>query len=107
MQYDATSHTTSTALELLAQKFGYRVIYQRTDNPWAAPDLNPYDFFLWGYLKDNVYASNPTTLQNLKTAITRFTRAILADMCNRVIGNFAVRSNECLNQRGAHIEHIF
>lgn len=38
--------------------------------------------------------------------ITRFIRVIPADMCNRVIGKLAVRLNECLNRRGAHIEHI-
>jgi len=30
------------------------------------------DFFLWGYVKDNVYADKPTTLQELKAAITKF-----------------------------------
>ena len=108
MQDGATPHTANATLELLRQKFGDRVISRRTDIPWAAhsPDLNPLDFFLWGYDKDNVYADNPQTLQDLKTAITRFIRAIPADMCKRVIGNFAVRLNECLNSRGAHIEHI-
>ena len=106
MQDGATPHTANATLELLRQKFGDRVISRRTDIPWAAhsPDLNPLDFFLWGYAKDNVYADNPQTLQDLKTAITRFIRAIPADMCKRVIGNFAVRLNECLNRRGAHIE---
>ena len=108
MQDGATPHTANATLELLRQKFGDSVISRRTDIPWAAhsPDLNPLDFFLWGYAKDNVYADNPQTLQDLKTAITRFIRAIPADMCKRVIGNFAVRLNECLNRRGAHIEHI-
>ena len=108
MQDGATPHTANATLELLRQKFGDRVISRRTDIPWAAhsPDLNPLDFFLWGYAKDNVYADNPQTLQDLKTAITRFIRAIPADMCKRVIGKFAVRLNECLNRRGAHIEHI-
>ena len=100
MQDGATPHTANATLELLRQKFGDRVISRRTDIPWAAhsPDLNPLDFFLWGYPKDNVYADNPQTLQDLKTAITRFIRAIPADMCKRVIGNFAVRLNECLNR---------
>ena len=38
--------------------------------------------------------------------VTRFIRVIPADMCNRVIGKLAVSLNECLNRRGAHIEHI-
>jgi len=39
---------------------------------WAphSPDLNPPDFYLWGFLKDNVYQGNPQTIEELKTAIT-------------------------------------
>ena len=72
------SHTANATLELLTQKFVDRVISRKTDNPWSAhsPDLNPRDFFLWGYSKDNVYAANPWTPQELKTAITRCIRAI-------------------------------
>ena len=91
MQDGATPHTANATLEPMAQKFGDRVISRRTDNPWAAhsPDLNPCDFFLWGYAKDNIYAGNPTTLQDLKIAITRFVRQIPADICKRVTENFA------------------
>ena len=108
MQDGATPHTANATLELLMQKFGERVISRKTDNPWAAhsTDLNPCYSFLWGYSNDNVYAANPQTPQDLKTTVTRFIRAIPADICKRVVGNFAVGLNECLNQRGAHIEHI-
>ena len=84
------------------------MISPKIDNPWAghSPDLNPCDFFLWNDSKDNVYAANPQTPQDLKTAITRFIKAIPEDMCKRVIENFTVMLNECLNRRVAHIEHI-
>ena len=108
MQYGATPHTSNSTLELLTQKFDDRVVSRKTENPWVAhsSDLNTCDVFLWGYSKDVAYAANPRTPQDLITAITRFIRAIPADMCKRVIGNFAVRLNECLNRRGAHIELI-
>jgi hypothetical protein len=32
--------------------------------------LEPPDFYLWGYLKDNVYENNPQTIGELKAAIT-------------------------------------
>ena len=37
-------------------------------NNWPphSPDLNPLDFFLWGYLKDKVYTPKPATLQDLR-----------------------------------------
>ena len=108
MQYGATPHTSNATLELLTQKFGDRVISRKMENPWVAhsSDLNACDVFLWVYSKDNAYAANPRTPQDLIIAITRFIRAIPADMCKRVIGNFAVRLNECLNRRGAHIDLI-
>ena len=39
---------------------------------WPArspPDLNPCDFFLWGYLKSKVYCPKPRTLDDLENNI--------------------------------------
>jgi hypothetical protein len=33
------------------------------------PDLNPYDFYLWGYLKDRVFQTYPQTIFERKQAI--------------------------------------
>jgi hypothetical protein len=41
-----------------------------------SPDLNPPYFYLWGYLKDNVYENNPQTIGELKAAITAEIREI-------------------------------
>ena len=75
---------------------------------WAAhsPDLNPPDFYLWGYLKDNVYENNPQTTGELTAAITGKIRQIPKDECVRVIDNFARRVQVCLQCRGQHLEHI-
>jgi hypothetical protein len=50
--------------------FGDRVIRRGL---WQArsPDLNPYDFYLWGNLKDKVYRTNPDTEEELKENILR------------------------------------
>lgn len=108
MQDGATPHTANQTLEMLRDMFDDRVISRRTENPWAphSPDLTPLDFFLWGYAKDNVFKVHPNSLQELKEAITDFVGAIPQEMCERVIENFAVRVNACLNRNGAHIEHI-
>ncbi|GBN54167.1 hypothetical protein AVEN_67168-1 [Araneus ventricosus] len=37
--------------------------------PPRSPDLNPLDFFLWGYIKQRVYALPPPTLQELRNRI--------------------------------------
>ena len=54
---------------------------------WAphSPDLNPPDFYLWGYFKDNVYENNPQTIPELKRAITVRIRRISVEECIRVI----------------------
>ncbi|GBN79338.1 hypothetical protein AVEN_226514-1 [Araneus ventricosus] len=38
--------------------------------PPRSPDLTPMDFFLIGYLKQQVYATPPPTLQDLQRRIT-------------------------------------
>lgn len=34
-----------------------------------SPDLTPIDFFLWDFFKDEVYATKPQTIEELKEAI--------------------------------------
>ncbi|GBN55667.1 hypothetical protein AVEN_211123-2-1, partial [Araneus ventricosus] len=38
--------------------------------PPRSPDLKPLDFFLWGYIKQRVYATPPPKLQELRNRIT-------------------------------------
>ncbi len=37
--------------------------------PPRSPDITPLEFFLWGYLKDRVYATKPDTIVALKIII--------------------------------------
>ena len=108
-QWDgATPHTSNNSLEWLRECFGDRLISRRYDPEWAShsPDLNPPDFYLWGYLKDNVYQDNPQTIPELKTAITTKIRTVSREECVRVIDNFACRIQVCLQRRSGHLEHI-
>ncbi|EFN85682.1 hypothetical protein EAI_02991, partial [Harpegnathos saltator] len=34
--------------------------------PPRSPDMNPLDFFFWGYLKDCIYKTKPRNLDNLR-----------------------------------------
>ena len=98
-------HPSNKALAWLQQRFPDRLISRRCDLQWSphSPNLNPPDFYLWGYLKDRVYGNNPQIIPDLKAAI----RAIPRDECRRVIKNFACWIQMCLNRQGAHLEHIF
>ena len=93
-QDGATSNTSNESLAWLRQRFPDRLISRRCDPEWSphSPDLNPPDFYLWGYLKDRVFGSNPQTIPDLKAAITAAIKAIPREECGRVIENFARRS---------------
>ncbi|GBM56798.1 hypothetical protein AVEN_145974-1 [Araneus ventricosus] len=67
MQDGATPHPTNEVFDLLEEHFNERIVslgYPKSKNmgidwPSYSPDLNPCDSFLWGYIKDKVYAGNP------------------------------------------------
>ena len=60
-QDGATPHSSNESLAWLQQRFPDRLISRRCDPQWSphSPDLNPPDFYMWGYLKDKVYGNNP------------------------------------------------
>ena len=107
-QDGATCHTALATLDVLKELFGSRVISLKTRHIWSpnSPDMNPLDFFLWGYAKDNVYRNRPRTISDLKKEVEDFIGTITPMDCKKVIGNFATRVNRCLVKKGSHIEHI-
>ena len=106
-QDGAPPHTANVTMAWLRENFGKRLISCKAEVEWAphSPDLNPPDFFLWGFLKDNIYQDNPLTIAALKAAITEKIQAITQE-CERVINNFACCIQECLRQNGGHLEHV-
>ena len=56
-------------MEWLSTRFKDRIISRNAEFLWPpySPDLNPCDFYLWGYLKNKVYTSpTPKTTEELK-----------------------------------------
>ena len=96
------------SLRVVRQLFGDQVLSNRTDHIWSphSPDLNPPDFFLWGYLKDRVYKDNPRTLDALKAAITAEISAIAPATCRKFMENFKKRAQVCFERQGRHLEHV-
>ena len=107
-QDGASSHTSNLSQDWLKENFGGRVISLKTDFEWAphSPDLSPPDFFLWGYLKDRVYAGKPRTITELKEAIREEMRAITNSVCKNVMDNFVLRLKKCTELNGGHLEHM-
>lgn len=100
-------HSNET-MELLRTKFEGRVISRREDVMWPGRscDLTPLDFFLWGFLKEKVYANNPRTVSKLKHEIRRVIDEIEPALCQNVIENFVKRINVCRQSRGGHLSDI-
>ena len=75
--------------------------------PTYSPDLNPCDFYLWGYLKGRVYTNPvPKTIGDLKKNIRREVRKIKPDTLKKVSENVLTRLQKVLSTKGSWIEHI-
>ena len=62
-QDGARPHTATTVQTWLREKFGDKFI-DKNSWPPRSTDLNPCDFFLWGYPKSVVYNPLPKTLDD-------------------------------------------
>ena len=107
-QDGATAHTSRRSLGILREMFPSRLVSLRGDIGWPArsPDLTPCDFFLWGYLKAEVYKHRPQTLKALKDAIREEVAAIPPEMTNIVMENFRERLRQCIANNGRHLSDV-
>ena len=72
-----------------------------------SPDLSPPDFMLWEHLKSRVYETKPSTIQQLKAAISEEMRRVSVDMVDCTIRHLQkVRLPLILERKGAHLEHL-
>lgn len=112
MQDGAPPHGTNAVFDVLNSAYENRVIaYQYPDRmgsgmdwPPYSPDLNPCDYFLWGYVKDRVYANKITNTDQLTASILSVINSIDKDMRDRVLDNFYKRIELCYNADGGHFE---
>ncbi|CAH8494003.1 unnamed protein product [Dicrocoelium dendriticum] len=107
-QDGAPAHSAQTVRQFLDDTFGHRWIGRGGPMEWPArsPDMNPLDFFLWGYLKRRVYKVKPTCVEELKRSIVEECRAISVDALQRVIANSIRRMLLCQQNGGGHFEHL-
>ncbi len=107
MQDGANPHVSARSLAWLEEHFEDRLISRKTQYVWAphSPDLNPLDFFLWGYLKDTVFANRFEDKDDLKDAIRAAVRNTPRETCIASVQNFRRRIAVCLQSNGGHIEH--
>ena len=75
--------------------------------PPRSPDLTVCDFFLWGFVKDDVYVPPlPKTLPELRQGINTVIGNVTQDMLERAWREWEYRLDICRVTGGAHIECI-
>jgi len=67
------AHTAKLTRKLLNKKFGSHWIGLHDPHKWPphSPDLTPLNFFQWGHLKQQVYATRPVSVEDLKDRIVQ------------------------------------
>ena len=70
--------------------------------PPRSADLNPCDYFLWGYLKSKVYKPLPKSLDELKANIPREVQKINTSTLESTFLNFSERCRLVIEKNGGH-----
>ena len=110
-QDGASCHTSHLSLAFLADQQFLAIVSKGAkgefDLEWppCSPDLNPCDYFLWGYLKSRVWTRKIETIAALKDAIVE--EIALLDSVDRAkithaIARFPERVNDCIAAAGGH-----
>ncbi|GBO41116.1 hypothetical protein AVEN_203840-1 [Araneus ventricosus] len=88
MQNGAPPHIGLCVQQFFRQQFtNDRVISHAFPSTWPSrsPDLNPCDFWLWGYLKNLVYRGHLVTLADLKESIALHAKSISVDQIQSAV----------------------
>ena len=88
--------------------FPDRWIGRSGPTPWPprSPDLTPLDFFLWGYVKTQVYKTPVHNLEILKTRITLAVASITRDMLTNTWRSLKQRLQQLVKNGGQHVEVV-
>ena len=66
----------------------------------------PYDFFLWGYLKEKFFKHRPRSLEDLKERIQQEVESIPPELTRTVMKKFRDRLQQCVANGGSHMSDI-
>ena len=92
----------------LKKKFENRLVALGTEFAWPpySPDLNPYDFFLWGFLKDNEFENDDPDLPTLKEKIVRACKDVTPEILANVFQSFVNRLKLAQSKSGHHFQQF-
>ena len=103
-QDGATCHTACVT----KSEFGEHFISRSEPLNWQprSCDLMPLDYFLWGYVKANIYTDKPASIDALEDNTEAFICDIPADMLERESQNRTKRMNHLKRSRGQHLHEM-
>ena len=68
---------------MASSQFGEKMFAMDTthghDKPARSPDMNPMDYFCWGYLKSDVFTPKPPNMEQLKIRIRQELANLILD----------------------------
>ncbi|KAJ9579241.1 hypothetical protein L9F63_024657 [Diploptera punctata] len=104
----APPHYAIAVREILDDHLQNRWVGRRGSIEWPArsPDLTACDYWLWGYLKEKVYARKHQDVDMLKLVIEEENRAIPLNMYHNAMNDFLKRCQLCLDANGEQFEAI-
>ncbi|GBM66694.1 hypothetical protein AVEN_249517-1 [Araneus ventricosus] len=104
---DGTPHhidcRVSSCHQLLRQHFtDARVISRHFPTPWPplSVDITPCDFWLRGFLKDNIYRKRPASVPDLKDSVRLHVLDIPADSLLSAVENMVLRLEHIVEHEG-------
>nr|CAH7764637.1 unnamed protein product [Callosobruchus chinensis] len=110
-QHDGASvHFSRSARNCLTRRFGEKWIGRGGPHLWPvrSPDLNPIDFFLWGYMKSLVYDAIVESEEELIGRIHAAAANIQSDstLFCRTRYSMHKRCRQCIQVNGQHFEQL-
>ena len=103
-QDGASSHTARTTQDYLDKNCPGFI--KKTEWPASSPDLNPLDYFIWGYLQQAVDKEKPKDEVSLELAIRRAAAGMPLEMIRRGVDGFYKRVALCVEAEGRQFKHM-
>jgi len=106
MQDEAPPHFSCFVTDVLNERFSDVWIGRGGPISWPprSSDLSPLDFFLWGCIKNIVYAEKIRNIQHLQERITSAIETVTRDMIQKTWQKTEFRLDVSRATNGAHIE---
>ena len=108
-QDGATARMARLSMNTICAAFPERLLSRFGDIQWPSnsPDLTAADlfFFLWGYLKAQVFTHTLPYINSLENAIQEIAN-VTQDTLRRVMASVPGRWQQCLDCHGGHLQDV-